>query len=65
MQRMVDEQVDPSRVYATGLSTAARWPIAWGLEAPGLVAGIAAVAASLPVAGNLDCEPSGRRWQPW
>jgi polyhydroxybutyrate depolymerase len=30
-----------------------------GLEAPGLVAGIAAMAASLPVDSNLDCEPSG------
>lgn len=60
VQRMVDEQgVDPSRVYATGLSNGGQMAYRLGLEAPELVAGIAAVAASLPVAGNLDCEPSG------
>ena len=60
VQRMVVEQgVDPERVFATGLSNGGQMAYRLGLEAPELVAGIAAMAANLPVASNLDCEPSG------
>lgn len=61
VQRMVDEQgVDPARVFATGLSNGGQMAYRLGLEAPEMVAGIAAVAANLPVAANLDCEPTGQ-----
>ncbi len=60
VQRMAQEQgVDPARVFATGLSNGGQMAYRLGLEAPDLVAGIAAMAASLPVESNLDCEPSG------
>lgn len=60
VQRMVAEQgVDPARIFATGLSNGGQMAYRLGLEAPGLVAGIAAVAANLPVWANLDCEPTG------
>ena len=61
VQRMVEEQgIDPGRVFATGLSNGGQMAYRLGLEAPDLVAGIAAMAASLPVKANLDCEPSGK-----
>ena len=60
VQQMVEEQgVDPERIFATGLSNGGQMAYRLGLEAPELVAGIAAMAANLPVASNLDCEPSG------
>ena len=60
VQRMVEEQgVDPARVFATGLSNGGQMAYRLGLEAPDLVAGVAAIAANLPVESNLDCEPSG------
>lgn len=56
--RMVDEQgVDPARVFATGLSNGGQMAYRLGLEAPDLVAGIAAMAASL--ADPIACEPAG------
>lgn len=61
VQRLVDDQgVNPSRVFATGLSNGGQMAYRLGLEAPDLVAGIAAMAASLPVPANLDCQPSGK-----
>lgn len=61
VQRMVVEQgVDPARVFATGLSNGGQMAYRLGLEAPELVAGIAAMAASLPVPASSDCQPSGR-----
>ena len=61
VQRMVDEQgVEPARVFATGFSNGGQMAYRLGLEAPELVAGIAAVAANLPVASSLDCEPVDR-----
>ena len=61
VQRMVKERgVDPSRVFATGLSNGGQMAYRLGLEAPELVAGIAAVAANLPVVSTMDCEPSGQ-----
>lgn len=60
VQRMVEAQgVDPASVFATGLSNGGQMAYRLGLEAPDLVAGIAAIAASLPITANLDCEPSG------
>lgn len=52
--------VDLSRVYVTGMSNGGQMAYRMGLEAPGFVAGIAAIAAGLPVDENLDCEPSGQ-----
>jgi polyhydroxybutyrate depolymerase len=61
VQRMAGEQgIDTTRVFATGLSNGGQMAYRLGLEAPELVAGIAAMAASLPVPDNLDCTPSGR-----
>ncbi len=51
--------IDPSRVYATGMSNGGQMAYRMGLEAPALVAGIAAIAANLPAEENMDCEPSG------
>ena len=58
VQRMVEEQgVDPSRVFATGLSNGGQMAYRLGLEAPDLVAGIAAMAASLP--DPVACQAAG------
>ena len=58
VQRMVEEQgVDPGRVFATGLSNGGQMAYRLGLEAPDLVAGIAAMAANLP--DPIACEPVG------
>ena len=51
--------VDPMRVYAVGLSNGGQMAYRLALETPGLVAAVAAIAANLPVEGNMDCEPSG------
>jgi polyhydroxybutyrate depolymerase len=60
VQRMVDERgVDPARVFATGLSNGGHMAYKLGLEAPQLVAAIAAVGANLPVAASMDCQPLG------
>ena len=52
--------IDPSHVYAVGMSNGGQMAFRLGLEAPHLVAGIAAIAASLPVEDNLDCMPRGQ-----
>jgi polyhydroxybutyrate depolymerase len=52
--------VDLSQVYVTGMSNGGQMAYRMGLEAPEFVAGIAAIAASLPVEENLDCEPLGQ-----
>ena len=52
--------VDPDRVYVAGISNGGHLAYRLGMEAPGMVAGIAAIAANLPVEENLDCEPLGR-----
>jgi polyhydroxybutyrate depolymerase len=51
--------IDPSRVYAAGMSNGGQMAYRMGLEAPVSVAGIAAIAANLPVQDNMDCAPSG------
>lgn len=54
------EGVNPERVYAAGISNGGQMSYRLALEAPELVAAVAAVAASLPDDANLDCEKSGR-----
>ena len=43
----------------TGISNGGHMAFRLGLEAPDLVAGIASIAANLPVAENLGCRPRG------
>lgn len=58
VQSMVEEQgVDPARVFATGFSNGGQMAYRLGLEAPDLVAGIAAMAASLP--DPIACQAAG------
>lgn len=52
--------VDPARVFATGLSNGGHMVYRLAFEAPDLIAGGAAVIASLPVPENLGCEPRGQ-----
>lgn len=59
VRRMIDEHgIDPERVYVTGISNGGHMAFRLGMEAPELVAGIAAVAANLPVFKNIDCSLS-------
>jgi len=55
-----DHGVDLARVYVAGMSNGGHMAYRLGFEAPQLVAGIAAVAANIPVETNLDCERTGR-----
>jgi polyhydroxybutyrate depolymerase len=52
--------VDPKRVYATGVSNGGHMVYRLGLEIPQRFGALAAMAANLPVATNLDCAESGR-----
>lgn len=52
--------VDPAAVYMVGLSNGGHMAYRMALEAPEVVAGVAAFAANLPVEDNLDCRPSGQ-----
>lgn len=54
-RRIAEEQV-----FAAGFSNGGHMALRLALEAPDFVAGVAAIAASLPAADNFDCEPSGR-----
>jgi polyhydroxybutyrate depolymerase len=59
--RMEEEfGVDSSRVYVAGISNGGHLAYRMGMEAPGSVAGIAAIAANLPVEKNLDCAQLGQ-----
>lgn len=51
--------VDGRRVFAAGISNGGQMALRLALEAPDLVLGVAAVAAGLPAAGNMDCRASG------
>lgn len=53
-------QIDAEEVFATGLSNGGHMALRLALEAPDFVAGVAAIAASLPAESNMDCAPSGR-----
>jgi polyhydroxybutyrate depolymerase len=54
-----DHGVDTSRVYVAGMSNGGHMAYRLGFEAPDLVAGIAAIAANIPVDEHMDCERSG------
>ncbi|MFN7943005.1 MAG: PHB depolymerase family esterase [Thermoanaerobaculia bacterium] len=51
---------DATRVYALGVSNGGHMVYRLAMEMPETFAALAAVAANLPVAANLDCRPSGR-----
>ncbi|TXS96424.1 polyhydroxybutyrate depolymerase [Parahaliea maris] len=51
--------IDTGRVYVAGFSNGGHMAYRLGLEAPDTVAGLAAYAANLPVADNLDCSAAG------
>ncbi|MDG9854382.1 alpha/beta fold hydrolase [Pseudomonas nitroreducens] len=50
--------VDPARVFVTGYSNGGQMALRMAAEAPDKVAGVAAVAASLPSADNDACRPA-------
>lgn len=50
---------DPARVFVTGLSNGGQMAYRLALEAPDLIAGGAAIAASLPTAANSGCTSVG------
>lgn len=52
--------IDADEVYAVGFSNGGHMAFRLALEAPDFVAGIAAIAASLPADANFDCRPSGK-----
>jgi len=65
IERLVTEkQVDPQRVYAIGYSNGGQMALRLAMESPDLVRGVAAIAANLPTAENLDCNlaPSPARY---
>lgn len=52
--------VDPARVFASGFSNGGHMAYRLGLEMADHFAAIAAIAANLPVADNLDCETQSK-----
>ena len=65
MRALVDGFVEQygvarERVFATGVSNGGQMAFRLALEAPDLVRGIAAIAASLPTTENQSCVPVGR-----
>lgn len=53
-------QIAADEVFATGLSNGGHMALRLALEAPDLVTGVAAIAASLPADSNSDCTPTGK-----
>jgi polyhydroxybutyrate depolymerase len=53
-------RIATDEVFATGLSNGGHMALRLALEAPDFVAGVAAIAASLPAADNLSCRMSGK-----
>ena len=53
-------KINRKRVYATGYSNGGHLSFRLAMETPSLVAAIAPIAANLPIANNLDCEPMGQ-----
>lgn len=51
-----DYAVDPSRVFAMGVSNGGHLAYRLALEMPGAIAAIAAIGANLPAEENRDCE---------
>lgn len=61
VQRFAEQQhTDSARVFLTGYSSGGHLGFRFALEEPGLLAGVAAVAANLPTVDNLDCKASGQ-----
>jgi polyhydroxybutyrate depolymerase len=52
--------IDPSRVYATGISRGGHMAFRLALEAPARFRAVAAVAANVPVPANFKCNPTGQ-----
>lgn len=53
-------QIDAGAVFAAGFSNGGHMAFRLALEAPGFVAGVAAIAASLPTEANSLCHASGK-----
>ena len=61
IQRFAQQHgIDRSRAFLTGYSSGGHLGFRFALEQPDLLAGVAAVAASLPTGDNLACETSGK-----
>lgn len=56
--------IDPSKVFATGISRGGHMAYRLALDAPQRFRAVAAVAANLPAPGNFKCEPAGRDTPP-
>jgi polyhydroxybutyrate depolymerase len=52
--------IDPARVFATGISRGGQMAYRLALEAPSRFRAVAAVAASVPATENFKCKPAGR-----
>lgn len=52
--------VDPTRVFATGISRGAHMAFRLALEAPSHFRAVAAVAANVPTPDNFKCRPAGQ-----
>ncbi len=55
-----EKRVDKSRVFAAGYSNGGQMVFRLALEAPGLLAGVAAIAASMPASNNTVCPALSR-----
>lgn len=53
-------RIAADEVFATGLSNGGQMALRLALEAPDLVAGVAAIAANLPTADNFICAPTNK-----
>ena len=61
IQKLAEEYgADLSRVYVAGISNGGQMAYRLAMESSDTVAGIAAVAANLPIESNLDCDPLGQ-----
>jgi polyhydroxybutyrate depolymerase len=57
---MVEQVIDQKRVYAFGYSNGGHMAFRLAMEAPGEIAAVAAVAASLPTPDDSSCPQQGR-----
>lgn len=55
-----EHQIDAERTFAVGLSNGGHMSFRLALEAPGLMRGIAAIAASLPTDDNQECKSNAQ-----
>lgn len=56
-QLVIEKGINTEHVYAMGYSNGGHLAFRLALEAPGLVKGIIAIAANLPAADNMGCNP--------